>query len=163
LLPSGAGIGGLVAEWVSLQSNTHLLLLGRGGHLSPTAAAILQTDAVIVGLRCDISMTSDISSAMLLDASNTAQLAGLVHSGGVLQDSALLTQSVGSVRKVYAPKLQYMLRTATTAPRQALATVHVLSSIAALLGTPGQSNYAGANMALNAWTGSLRQQGVTGT
>jgi hypothetical protein len=67
-----------------------------------------------------------------------------------LQDAVLANQSAGGMRAVFAPKAGAM---ATLAPRlatHALGQVAVFSSVAGLLGSSGQANYAAANATLDA-------------
>jgi NAD(P)-dependent dehydrogenase (short-subunit alcohol dehydrogenase family) len=90
------------------------------------------------------------------------QLAGIMHAGGVLQDGLLFKQTAGSVRYVWSPKLCFMAHAVFAVPQQALHVVSLFSSVSAFLGTPGQSNYAAANSALNAWADILQQRGIGG-
>lgn len=76
---------------------------------------------------------------------------GLIHAGGLLQDALLPSQTLGSVRKVFAPKLAGALNLHCALTACAPAAAAAFSSIAGVLGSPGQGNYAAANSALDAW------------
>ena len=86
----------------------------------------------------------------------------VLHAGGVLQDGQIPSQTLHSVRGVYAPKLlgaENLMKFAGPLPCQGL---QAFSSVAATMGSPGQSNYAAANSALDAYLSSLAGCGVQG-
>ena len=85
-----------------------------------------------------------------------------LYAGGVLQDGLIPSQTLHSVRGVYAPKLlgaENLMKSAGPLPCQGL---QAFSSVAATMGSPGQSNYAAANSALDAYLSSLAGCGVKG-
>ena len=84
---------------------------------------------------------------------------GLLHAGGLLEDALLPRQSLGGLRRVFAPKLAGLLKLAAACAAGPPSTVALFSSIASLLGSPGQANYAAANAALDAWALRAQHQG----
>lgn len=84
---------------------------------------------------------------------------GFINSGGVLKDGILTTQTGSSFRAVLAPKLASS-GAAFTLVDQPVHHVQLFSSSAALLGNPGQSNYAAANATLEGWATFSRNCGV---
>eukprot|EP00854_Cymbomonas_tetramitiformis_P002159 gene2159-2865_t len=78
----------------------------------------------------------------------------VIHAAGTLSDATLLNQTPGAGRAVTGAKVGGIegLMGCATAPAQAapLDLEVLFSSIAALLGSPGQSNYAGTNSTLDA-------------
>ena len=84
--------------------------------------------------------------------------ATLVHAGGVLEDALLPKQTLAGLRRVFAPKLAGLRSLTAASAAGPPAAVALFSSIAAMLGTPGQGNYAAANAALDSWAlAALRQ------
>lgn len=81
-----------------------------------------------------------------------------MHAGGVLADSALRGQTAASLRAVLAPKACGVANLDTALSASPLQAAVAFSSIAALLGNPGQANYAAANGALDAWAHSSCHQ-----
>ncbi|KAK9815806.1 hypothetical protein WJX72_009873 [[Myrmecia] bisecta] len=77
---------------------------------------------------------------------------------GGLGGLGLLT--AGTLRAVYAPKLGGIEALQAAAPYLPLRQVILFSSVASLLGTPGQANYAAANAAMDGWA---TQQQTAGT
>ena len=154
-------LGKLAAGWMQWCQAAAVLLLGRSGRLASDAlSALLHSGHGCLTVRmCDAAVQSDTAAAA---AGQLLPLSGLVHAGGVLHDVALLQQSPASIHAVHAPKtagLCCLLRAAAAAPlQQAL----LFSSVAAVTGPTGSTNYAAANGALDAAAGSLQLQGELG-
>ena len=155
-------IGSLVGAWLARQPVANVVLLGRSGRPGPDAAPLAQLllagcAAMVHLTRCDAGSADEVAASAAA-ACGSGHLQGVIHSGGVLADATLPNQTLGGVRTVFAPKV-------TSAqlwqPRVALqpAPMHVaFSSVAALLGSPGQANYAAANALLDALAGAWRAQ-----
>ncbi len=76
---------------------------------------------------------------------------------GVLADATLANQTLPALRAVLAAKHPTWLQAALLQP----AASHVLfSSVASLLGSPGQANYAAVDAALDAAAAQLQKVGV---
>lgn len=84
--------------------------------------------------------------------------ASLVHAGGVLQDGLLPNQDLKTLRRVFAPKLAGARHLAAAVAAGPPAVAAAFSSIAGVLGSPGQGNYAAVNAALDAWVESQRAE-----
>ena len=85
-------------------------------------------------------------------------LQGVVHSGGVLADATIANQTLAGIRSVFAPKTASSQLWHLPANLQPGAFQLLFSSVAALLGSPGQSNYSAANAALDAMAASWQSQ-----
>ena len=87
---------------------------------------------------------------------------GVVHSGGVLADATILNQTLPGIRTAFAPKVSSAQLWERALGRQP-GTMHVtFSSVAALLGSPGQANYSAANAVLDAMAQGWAAQGLAG-
>ena len=73
----------------------------------------------------------------------------LIHAGGVLADAALAQQTARSCRAVDAPKGSALARLSPWLQLRASSTTILFSSLASLLGSMGQANYAAANSMLD--------------
>ncbi len=82
----------------------------------------------------------------------------LLFTGGVLHDQLLQRQSPSSLRTVAAPKVAGLLNLGKLASAQPVTAFVPFSSIAALLGNAGQTNYSAANAAMDAWAGQKQEQ-----
>ena len=160
LVTGGMGtLGQLVARWLQQQSVAGIELLGRSGFAADAdlAAAAAASSATLTITKADISLAADLAPLLDGTTSGTAsateprrELQAILHASGVLADATLANQSLAGIRAVFGPKVLPV-----AAWRRALAsqpaTVEVLfSSVAALLGAPGQANYSAANAALDA-------------
>ena len=168
LISGGLGsLGVLIASWLAGQGQDHIVLLGRSGRAAeqPDAApAVLSgsTGAQVAMARCDTSLAAEVAGldAACLAAGALPALAGIINAGGVLVDSIFTSQTATSERTSFAPKLtsaQAMQRTAAGLP---VCQQLLFSSVASLVGTPGQANYAAANAALEGWAAAACSQGV---
>ncbi len=104
--------------------------------------------------KADIGLAEDLAvllGAVTTDGTQPARhLQAILHASGVLADATVANQTLAGIRAVFAPKVAPV-----AAWRRALAshpaTAEVLfSSVASLLGAPGQANYSAANAALDA-------------
>lgn len=86
----------------------------------------------------------------------------MIHSGGVLADATLANQTLAGIRTAFAPKDSSALLWERVVGAQP-GTMHVtFSSVAALLGSPGQANYSAANAALDAMASGWQARGLVG-
>jgi acyl carrier protein len=80
----------------------------------------------------------------------------------VLADATLPNQNISRIRSVLAPKVN-SARVWSNCTKLHPSTMHVVfSSVAALLGSPGQANYAAANAILDSMAESWQTQGSSG-
>jgi acyl transferase domain-containing protein/acyl carrier protein len=149
------GLGGLglrVADWLIDHGATRLVLIGRTG-----AATTAQQGAIAAlaarGARVEVAVADVASRTQLARAIELARalgpLRGIVHAAGVLDDGLLEQQRVDRLARVLAPKAGVLHLDALTAEDE-LDFFVLFSSAAALIGAPGQSNYAAANGLLEA-------------
>ena len=84
---------------------------------------------------------------------------GLFHAGGALADATLSNQTPSHVRTATAGKLSGASLLQRITAQQPTALALLFSSVAALLGSPGQASYAAANAGLDATAGAWRGSG----
>jgi hypothetical protein len=175
LVTGGTGaLGQLVGSWLSTQQVQHMTLCSRTGKLSSNSTLPL-TDAnhplyssMVSITSCDVSSRSDVGGlfAGVLSSSSSGirpALSAIMHAGGVLADAAVANQAAASMRAVAAPKsvaLQLLTQRLVSLP---VVSNILFSSMAALLGSAGQSNYAASNAALDAAARQLQGAGLCAT
>ena len=150
------GLGGLglkVAHWLADRGARHLVLIGRS---APSAEAQTQLDELakmgvqIAIRRCDVGSRDELASLLAGIHDELPPLRGIFHLAGVLDDGILCEQTRERFDRVMASKVlgAWYLHDLT---RDLPLDLFVLfSSAAALLGSPGQGNYAAANAFLDA-------------
>ncbi|MDC0708570.1 SDR family NAD(P)-dependent oxidoreductase [Stigmatella sp. ncwal1] len=160
------GLGGigwpLVEAWIE-RGARHLVLLGRS---APSAeqqrrlADHAQRGVTLRVLGVDVTDGTALAARWAAVQTELPPLRGVVHAAGVLDDAALLRHSARHLGNVLAPKLlggENLRQLTEGAP---LDFFVLFSSLAGVLGSPGQASYAAANAGLDALAHELRGRGV---
>ena len=148
-----SGLGLLTARWLA-QSGAHAVAVAsRSGELAvSTASEWEQVQAVATAARvqrCDMAQAMHVQQLAGRSAGRLGP-AGVWHAAGVIADGIIPRQMARALARVYGPKAHgawLLQRVFAFAP---LRTCVLFSSVAALLGGPGQANYAAANACLDA-------------
>ncbi|MBL8164257.1 MAG: type I polyketide synthase [Anaerolineae bacterium] len=160
------GLGGLgleAANWLAQQGARHLVLAGRRSPSDAAQAVISSLEAQGVQvLAAQLDIADEAAVHDLIHAIQNSQypLRGIIHAAGVLEDSTIAQMDAARFRAALLPKLDgaWNLHTAT---RDLPLDFFVLySSVAALLGTAGQSNYAAGNAFMDALAAYRQAQGL---
>ncbi|MFB1483789.1 type I polyketide synthase [Corallococcus sp. RDP092CA] len=164
LVTGGLGALGLeVAKWLVAKGARHLVLLGRAPPSSQARIelqALDQQGARVHVVAADVSRAGALSDALASLPSGMPPLAGVVHAAGVLDDGVLDRQSWERFARVLAPKTAGAWNLHVQTRGLALDFFVCFSSAAALLGAPGQGNYAAANAFLDALAHRRRALGL---
>lgn len=154
LITGGLGrIGLTLARWLRERGARHLALLGRSEPSATARAALDQLTAQGVQVRV---LKADVSSASELDAAFTTidaelpPLAGVFHAAGVLADTPIGKLSWSRCAEVLGPKVSGSLLLHERTRARSLDHFVLFSSMATVLGNPGQASYAAANTFLDA-------------
>jgi NADPH:quinone reductase-like Zn-dependent oxidoreductase/acyl carrier protein len=168
VITGGTGsLGTLVAGWlVSTQQVNQLHLISRSGKLSTDAAQQLCAlgaaafSASVTVTAANTSMAEDMAYAVAGTHGQSRAISCLMHAGGVLADATVARQGLYSIRQVTAPKTKTMLLWQQYTGAAPITHQVLFSSVASLLGSPGQSNYAAANAGLDGLASQLTASGV---
>ena len=157
------GLGLAVARWLVEKGARHLALLSRSGASSVGQDAIADLaakGATVTTIQTDISNQSDLARALSQIRNTMPPLRGVIHAAGVLDDHLLLNLDAESFRRVLAPKVFGAWNLHCLAADLPLDFFVVFSSVASLLGSPGQANYAAANAFLDGLAHDRRSHGL---
>lgn len=146
------GLGLLTVHWLARRGAGRVVINGRTG-APPEVQAQLETlradgteITVIIG---DIAVPSLAARAVLACTTGGRELCGVLHAAGVVQDATVATLTPELLERVWRGKAHgaWTLHQATI--DHALDFFVVYSSMASLVGSPGQSAYATANAFLD--------------
>lgn len=159
------GLGGLglqTAKWLVAQGARHLILASRRGDAPPEALPTLHelesAGAQILVVQADVASEADVRR--LLEVSKSiAPLRGIVHAAGVIDDGILLQQTKERFERVMASKVAGSWHLHTLTCQIPLDFFITFSSVSALLGNPGQANYAAANAFMDALAQQRQREG----
>ena len=149
------GLGGLgleVARWLVKQGAKHLVLASR--RLSQIEIPDVKIETVAI----DISKKEDVQALMQKFGVEWPELKGIIHAAGIIEDGTLLTQNWDMFEKVFAPKVKGSWNLHEASLNKSLDFFILFSSVASLIGSPGQINYSSANAYMDALAYSTRQR-----
>ncbi|MGB3201699.1 MAG: SDR family NAD(P)-dependent oxidoreductase, partial [Nodosilinea sp.] len=167
LITGGLGALGLeVARWLGEQGAGTIVLTSRRSQ--PNAAATAQIAALAeqgIDLRVmavDVAIGHQVEQLLAQIQADLPPLAGIVHTAGMLQDGLLLQQSWPQFQAVMAPKVNGSWHLHRCSHQLSLDFFVGFSSIASVLGSPGQGNYAAANGFMDGLMQFRRARGLPG-
>ncbi|MFJ8584812.1 amino acid adenylation domain-containing protein [Streptomyces sp. NPDC093595] len=168
LVSGGAGdLGRRVAKWLA---GTHgvrdLVLTSRRGMETPGAQELVDElsglGATATVVACDAADRDDVAAVMALFGGERP-LRGVVHAAGVLDDGALTALTAERFGSVLRPKVDGLWHLHELTQDMELDFFMMFSSIASVMGAPGQGNYAAANAFLDALAHLRRAKGLPAT
>jgi acyl transferase domain-containing protein/acyl carrier protein len=161
------GLGGLglsAARWLVEHGARSLLLLGRGAPSEAGRGVLAELEAAgarVVVARVDVADAEQLGAVLARTRNGELPpLRGVLHCAGVLEDATLARLSLGHFRTVMAPKVRGAWNLHALTRDEPLDFFVLYSSVASLLGLPGQGNYAAANAAMDALAHHRRAQGL---
>jgi acyl carrier protein len=165
LVTGGAGaLGRLAVEELVTCGAGHVIILSR----QPTGLDELRAWAEGHGARLS-QWAIDVGDRALLERELEAlsvagpPLRGIIHAAGVLQDKRVEQLEPSDLQTVLRPKVSGAWNLHELSLRAPLDFFITYSSLAGLLGSPGQANYAGANAFLDALVEARNRAGLVGT
>jgi acyl transferase domain-containing protein/thioesterase domain-containing protein/acyl carrier protein len=150
------GLGLRVAQWLGAAGAGRLVLAGRSEPSPQTLDTLQGYDVRFV--QGDLAEPGVVEA--LVAAAEPLSLAGVVHAAGVLGDALIGDVDQAHLQRVWTPKVDGARRLHAGVETAGLDWWVSFSSAAALLGSPGQVAYAGANAWLDAFARWQRSRGV---
>ena len=158
------GLGGLglgVAEWMIAGGARRLVLVGRR---SPSGEVQARLDRLRRGGATIHLVVEDISDPggavrAIAAADAAGSLRGIIHAAGALDDAVLVRQDAARFARAMAGKAYGALHLDRLVRGRDLEFFVLFSSMASIVGSPGQGNYAAANALLDALAAARRARG----
>ncbi len=158
------GLGLAVAQWLVAQGARHLVLMGRrapGEEAQQAVRALEDAGARVLGVLGDIGRAEDVARLVAARAAEgLPPVRGVVHAAGTLADGVLAGLTWDRFAEVLAAKVAGSWELHRQLRDEPLDWFVLFSSSAAVLGSPGQGNYAAANAFLDALAHYRRAQGL---
>ena len=164
LVTGGLGsIGSHLVRWLAGRKARHVVVLTRRA-ADAAAVSLLQaqlppqTELVVVP--SDVGIRADVESALETIRRRLPPLAGIFHLAGVLDNAFLAKQTWPQFEHVMGPKARGAWHLHELTLDQPLDWFVMFSSIAGVLGSIGQANYAAANAYLDGLARVRRARGL---
>ena len=159
-----SGFGLEVARWMVERGARHLVLASRTGTPRPEAEKTLgdlgRTEARVELAQVDITDAGQVSEMLSRIEQTGPPLRGIVHAAAFYEDSMLLQLGRDSLRRVMDPKILGAWNLHALSRDQPLDFFVLFSSVAAMVGNPGQGSYCAANAFLEALADHRTAEGL---
>lgn len=149
LITGGAGGLGLIfAEYLTKLAKVKILLTGRSeltAEKMEKIKALQSGGSEVVYLKADIAKKKDTMEIVKYLRNFYGRINGVMHSAGVLRDGFMINKSIREMKDTLAPKIIGLINLYQAFGGEVLDFFVAFSSLAALTGNAGQSDYAYAN------------------
>jgi NAD(P)-dependent dehydrogenase (short-subunit alcohol dehydrogenase family) len=169
LITGGTGaLGRLMARHLVAEHGIrHLVLVSRRGPDAPRTAELV-AELRKAGVRTVRVLAADVADRAQVEAALAAvdpehPLTAVLHLAGVVDPRLVDGQDEARFRRVLAPKVDGAWHLHELTSHIPLAAFVLFSSVASVLGSAGQSNYAAANAFLDALAAHRRASGLVAT
>jgi acyl carrier protein/NADP-dependent 3-hydroxy acid dehydrogenase YdfG len=156
-------LGRKVTEWLAASGAGHLALMGRraaDGETSLWLRGLREQGVQLLSLQADISVMEELAGAIKQIDDCMPPLRGVLHLAGIVEDGVLSNLEWPSFARVQAAKAHGSWNLHTLTEDRSLDFWVVFSSVAALLGNPGQAAYGAGNAYADALVHHRRMQGA---
>ncbi|MFG3716161.1 SDR family NAD(P)-dependent oxidoreductase, partial [Micromonospora sp. NPDC047730] len=150
------GLGVVVAEHLVRRHGVRKLVLASRSGVTDRLAGL---DAEVRVVACDVTDRAALADLV----GGIDRLTGVVHAAGVIDDGTIEALTPQRLEAVLAPKLQAALWLDELTRDRELALFVLFSSVAGVIGNPGQGNYAAANAGLDALATIRHRAGLPAT
>lgn len=153
-------LGLSLCEWMIARNATHIVLSSRNPNIDPWWLNHFESlDVTVKVLPCDVTDLRSVQKVRGQIEDAFPPIVGACHGAMVLRDSLVQDLSFPQVSEVLKPKVDGATNLDKVFANDDLEFFITLSSIAAVIGNPGQAAYAAGNGFLAALTAARRERG----
>lgn len=159
------GLGLRSAQWLVEQGARHLVLLGRSAPSRESLEALEMLSAAGANVRVervDVTDRAALEKLLARVRRDMPPIRGVLHAAAVLEDAALSQMNAEQLARVLGPKIRGAWNLHSLTQGDALDWFVGFSSLASLLGSPGQANYAAGNAFIDHLAVHRARQGWNG-
>lgn len=156
-------LGRKVVEWFVAAGARHLVLLSRRAGDDETSRwlqRLREQGVQLLTLQADVAVMSELAEALVRMEASMPPLRGVIHAAGVLEHNTISKLEWPSLSRVLAPKAQGSWNLHTATLNRSLDFWVIFSSVASLLGNPGQAAYGAGNAYADALAHHRHMQGL---
>ncbi|WAC89322.1 type I polyketide synthase [Mycobacterium sp. Aquia_213] len=167
LITGGTGMAGsaVAAHLVARYGVAHVVLASRsGGHgagVAELTKRLTDAGAQVSVAACDVA-DRDALAALIAELPAQYPLKGVFHAAGVLDDGLIASLTPQRMDTVLRAKVDGAWNLHELTRDMDLSAFVMFSSMAGIVGSPGQGNYAAANSFLDELAASRRARGLAG-
>jgi len=169
VLTGGTGaLGVLSARWMVDHGASHLALMSSSGRPPQDAHLVFEQLTALSGVhvsvcQCDVEDGARVTSCLQELRGSMPPVRGVLHAAGRLNDHMFEYLETEHLAPVLGPKVEGALNLHAASADLELDFFIMFSSVAAMVGSVGQANYAAASAFLDAFAKHRRAQGLAGT
>lgn len=156
LITGGAGgIGLAFAEYISSKQKAVIILSGRSELTSDKKGLmgkIAEKGSEVHYIKSDITRMEDVENLVSEVRRRFKSIDGIIHSAGILKDAFIIKKDLNDFNQVMAPKLYGSIWLDRATREDKLDFFVLFSSVSAVMGNAGQSDYAFANSFMDYFT-----------
>ncbi len=153
------GLGRILTSWLIEQGAKKIAVISRSASKANFSQINLPSGTDVELYSCDITDEQELRTVFKKIDSQLAPVKGIFHLAGVLRDGPVYKQTWENYLAVYAPKICGAWNLHKIFAGQTLDYFVLFSSVASMIGTAGQSNYAAANAVSDAFAQWRSQSG----
>ncbi|MCM3269688.1 SDR family NAD(P)-dependent oxidoreductase [Paenibacillus elgii] len=146
------GLGYRLAHHIAVQTKVKLALIGRSGHdaaIEQKLGRIREKGSEAVYVQADITKLGGLEQAISILKAQWGRIEGVFHCAGTINDQLIAHKLASDLDDVLLPKIQGMWNLDQALQNEELDFFVAFSSVSAVLGNRGQSDYAGANACMD--------------
>ncbi|MBZ9609088.1 SDR family NAD(P)-dependent oxidoreductase [Clostridium estertheticum] len=146
LITGGAGGLGIKISEHILKNGGKVALIGRTSDVSDKIKLLQKEDDSIEYFACDITELEAVKKLYEKIKDKYGKVNGIIHCAGITRDSYIINKEIQEMKKVLSVKVDGTLILDEVFKAEKLDFFITFSSIAGVMGNPGQSDYAYANL-----------------